>query len=249
MLSFKLLSASIIFAITLISGGYPFFKRLNNKKHISLPKAEALGCGIFLGAGLIHMLGESSRDFIALGVNYPVPFLIAGCVFLLFLLLEHVAKELYHHSSGSTIPFALLAALMLSVHGFLAGAALGFTSSLSIAVIVFIAIIAHKWAESFALALQIVRSEMSFPQALTLFFVFALMTPLGIFTGSYALASLEHYRFIEPTFLALAAGTFLYLGSLHGLEKSVLISECCNLRVFIFVIIGFLLMAGVAIWV
>ncbi len=249
MISFKILSASIIFFISLISGGYPFFKRLKNKSHLSLPKAEAFASGIFLGAGLIHMLGESSRDFIAMGVDYPLPFLIAGMVFLGFLLLEHVAKELYHHPEQSKSAFAIVAFIMLSIHGFLAGAALGITSSISLAVIVFIAILAHKWAESFALALQLTKAPFRFLFALSLFIIFALMTPLGIFTGSYIVESLEHLHFIEPTFLALAAGTFLYLGSLHGLEKSVLISECCNLNVFFYVIAGFSLMALIGLWV
>lgn len=249
MISFKILSASIIFFICLISGGYPFFKRLKNKSHLSLPKAEAFASGIFLGAGLIHMLGESSRDFIAMGVNYPLPFLIAGVVFLGFLLLEHVAKELYHHPEQSKSAFAIVAFIMLSIHGFLAGAALGITSSISLAVIVFIAILAHKWAESFALALQLTKAPFRFLFALSLFIIFALMTPLGIFLGSYIVESLEHLHFIEPTFLALASGTFLYLGSLHGLEKSVLISECCNLNVFLYVIAGFSLMALIGLWV
>ncbi len=249
MLSIKLFSATIIFAITLLSGCYPFIKKLRNKQHLSLPKAEAFGSGIFLGAGLIHMLGESSHEFNALGIEYPIPFLIAGCVFLGFLLLEHVAKELYHHHEQSKVPFALLAVLMLSIHGFLAGTALGMTHSVSLALVVFIAILAHKWAESFALALQIARSQMRMKHALFLFLLFSLMTPLGIFTGSYATEYLEHHELLEPYFMALAAGTFLYLGSLHGLEKSVLIHDCCNLKVFVFVIIGFLLMALIGVWV
>ena len=170
-------------------------------------------------------------------------------VFLGFLLLEHVAKELYHHPEQSKSAFAIVAFIMLSIHGFLAGAALGITSSISLAVIVFIAILAHKWAESFALALQLTKAPFRFLFALSLFIIFALMTPLGIFTGSYIVESLEHLHFIEPTFLALAAGTFLYLGSLHGLEKSVLISECCNLNVFFYVIAGFSLMALIGLWV
>ncbi|MCY4046454.1 MAG: ZIP family metal transporter [Cellvibrionales bacterium] len=249
MISFKLLSASIVLLISLVSGLYPFLKRLKNKNHLNIPKGEAFASGIFLGAGLIHMLGESSRDFIAMGVDYPLPFLIAGVVFLGFLLLEHVAKELYHHADQSKSAFAVVAFIMLSIHGFLAGTALGITSSLSLAIVVFAAILAHKWAESFALALQLTKSPLRFAIALTLFIIFTLMTPLGIFLGSYSLESLEHLHFIEPTFLALAAGTFLYLGSLHGLEKSVLISECCNLSVFLYVIAGFSLMALIGLWI
>jgi hypothetical protein len=38
------------------------------------------------------------------------------------------------------------------------------------------------------------------------------------------------------------------LGTLHGLERCVMVERCCNLRDFSFVIIGFLLMASVAMY-
>jgi len=47
---------------------------------------------------------------------------------------------------------------------------------------------------------------------------------------------------------ALAAGTFLYLGTLHGLENATLVKPCCDLKRFYFVILGFGVMAVVAIW-
>lgn len=38
------------------------------------------------------------------------------------------------------------------------------------------------------------------------------------------------------------------MGTLHGLERSILIKDCCNTKQYTFVIIGFALMAIVAIW-
>ena len=248
MFTFKIICATVIFIITIFSGIYPFFSKLKNKTFLAMPRAEALSVGVFLGAGLIHMLGESSAHFLALDIEYPIAFLIAGSVFLLFLLLEHVAKEIYQHGNKSSIAFAYVATFMMSIHGFLAGAALGLTDSLSLAFIVLFAIMAHKWAESFALALHISKSALPFSYAITLFLIFSLMTPLGIFAGSYTTNFISDYATIEATFLALAAGTFLYFGSLHGLEKSVLITECCNLSVFLYVILGFALMAVIAVW-
>ena len=45
-----------------------------------MPRAEAFSAGIFLGAGLIHMLAESSEHFLELDIKYPVAFLIAGSI-------------------------------------------------------------------------------------------------------------------------------------------------------------------------
>ena len=81
-----------------------------------------------------------------------------------------------------------------------------------------------------------------------LFVIFALMLPLGVIFGSFSSEYLGNYPLIEPIFSGLAAGTFLYLGTLHGLERAVLVKDCCKLKTFSFVIVGFALMAVVAIW-
>ena len=54
-----------------------------------------------------------------------------------------------------------------------------------------------------------------------------------------------HLCYLSP---AASAGTFLYLGTLHGLSRAVMVQQCCNLKQYTFVIIGFSLMAIVAIW-
>ena len=81
------------------------------------------------------------------------------------------------------------------------------------------------------------------------FLIFAAMTPLGIFIGWYFGRGVETNSLIDPILIAVSAGTFLYLGTLHGLERCVMVERCCNLRDFSFVIIGFLLMASVASYV
>jgi zinc transporter ZupT len=81
-----------------------------------------------------------------------------------------------------------------------------------------------------------------------LFGIFALMVPLGVVFGTLATQYLTQYPLVEPIFSALAAGTFLYLGTLHGLKHAVMIEKCCDLRRFTLVIIGFAIMAVVAVW-
>lgn len=253
-LSFKWLALLLIFGVTLVAGSYPFFRKYKDKVHRDFPIGESLSAGIFLGAGLIHMMGDASESFYELHFSYPIAFLLVGFTFLFFLLLEHIGQELYPHAGcrdhvGGRNPFAVLAVAMLSMHSFLAGAALGLSDSLALSMIILVAILAHKWAASFALAVQINQANFKMRTAVSMFLIFACMTPVGVLFGLLASQYLAQWPLLEPIFASLAAGTFLYLGTLHGLERAVMIKQCCNLKAFVYVILGFALMAVVAIWV
>ncbi|MCP0913166.1 MULTISPECIES: ZIP family metal transporter [Legionella] len=245
----KLFFALSILAVILLAGWYPFKKRKHHGEHFDFPLGETLATGVFLGAALLHMLPESNAMFNAMGYEYPFAYIITGLTFLIFLWFEHLGKELYHHHDGNHPAFALLAWLMLSIHSLVLATALGFTHDLSVIIMLFLAIITHKWAESFAIAVQLNKSSLSTRQSLIFFLIFALMTPLGIFLGWYFEQGVETNSLFDPILVSISAGTFLYLGTLHGLERCVMVERCCNLRDFSFVIIGFLLMASVAAYV
>jgi zinc transporter ZupT len=244
----KLLMAIAIFLIAIIAGIWPFKKKHQDHTHLDFPAGEAIACGVFLGAGLIHMLGDSAQGFIDAGYHYPFAFLIAGASFLFLLLLEHVGNELQEHHKGAGKGMALLATLMLSLHSLFEGAAVGISASLVTASVLAFAIIAHKWAASFSLSLQINKSHLSLTAGLSCFLIFAIMTPLGIVLGDLVNQATDSYHLLTPIFSALAAGTFLYIGTLHGLRRATMIERCCNMREFSFMILGFAIMAVVAIW-
>lgn len=246
----QLISLVVILLVTLAAGAYPFLRRAKIGLKSDFQTGEAIAAGVFLGAGLIHMLADSASEFSAHHVDYPVPFLLCGGIFLLLLFLEHIGREVYSHASGERSPlFAVLAMIMLSVHSFLAGAALGLSQNIGLMVVILFAVLAHKWAASFSLAIHLVKSKLSTRTAVCLFAIFALMVPLGILFGGYLSTDLQAYPLLTPAFMALAAGTFLYLGTLHGLSRAVMVKQCCDLRHFFYVVGGFALMAVVAIWV
>ena len=257
--SLKIIFAFIILAIILLAGWYPFKKRLDGvEEHMDFPIGETLATGVFLGAALMHMLPEAAALFTEMHYHYPFAYLITGTVFLFFLWFEHLGKELYHHHhdkhqhshSERTHPaFAILAWAMLSIHSLMLGAALGLNHNNSLVIMLFLAIIIHKWAESFAIAMQLNKSSLSQTKSLIFFLTFSMMTPLGIFIGWYFGRGIETNSLFDPLLISASAGTFLYLGTLHGLERCVMVERCCNLRDFSFVIIGFLLMASVAAYV
>lgn len=246
----KLLFTLAILVVTLLAGWYPFKKRIaSTHHHFDVPIGDTLATGVFLGAALLHMLPESSAEFRQMGFHYPFAYLIVGIVFLSFLWMEHLGQELYEHHEATHPAFAILAWAMLSVHALMLGAALGLHHDNSLVIMLFLAIITHKWAESFAIAVQLNKSALSTRSGLLFFLAFSLMTPIGIFIGWYFGHTVNTNSFIDPILMAASAGTFLYLGTLHGLERCVMVQRCCNLRYFSFVIIGFLLMAGVALYV
>lgn len=250
MLTLKLLSCVVILLTTLVAGAYPFIKKFQSyqAEHLQFPIGESIAAGVFLGAGLMHMLSAGASGFNALHFRYPWAFMIAGLMFLFLLWLEHVGREIFQKQGGGSIAFAGIATLMLSIHSFLMGAALGLSQGLSVFVVILLAILAHKWAASFSLAIRINQSAVRIKYGVILFMVFAVMTPIGIILGNAATTYLGRHTLVEPIFSSLAAGTFLYLGTLHGLEKATLIKQCCNLHRYYFVILGFAIMAVVAIW-
>lgn len=267
--SLKIMFGISIFIVIILAGWYPFKKRFKKERHVDFPIGETLATGVFLGAALLHMLPEANSLFKSMGYDYPFAFIITGAVFLIFLWFEHLGQELYHnhgpahshahnhneghhhhhHNEAEHPAFAILAWAMLSVHSIMLGAALGLAHYNSMIIMLFLAIITHKWAESFAIAVQLNKSSMTTKQSMIFFILFSFMTPLGIYLGWYFGHGVETNSIFDPILLAASAGTFLYLGTLHGLERCVMVERCCNLSDFSYVIIGFLLMASVAIYV
>ena len=237
------LAALLIIAI---AGWFPFKQRVTTEKPVDFPMGETLATGVFLGAALLHMLPESNALFMQSKLHYPFAYVICGATFLFFLWFEHLGKELYHHHDRSHPAFAIVAWLMLSIHSFVSGTALGLSHDYATRIMLFLAIITHKWAESFAIAIQLNKSTLNMKKGIALFVVFALMTPFGIWTGWEFGQDVNTHSLIDPILMSVSAGTFLYLGTLHGLERCVMVERCCNLNDFSFVIVGFLLMAAVA---
>src|SRR3981081_3520819 len=157
-----IIMTAVVVAVAIAAGTVPFVRRRGDGL-ASFPDAEAVTAGIFLGAGLIPMLGDAAAGFDAQGIKYPWPMLLAGAVLLALLWLEHAG-----HAVRGGASLAALATLMLSIHSFLAGAALGTSTNAA----VFFAIVAHKWAASFALSLKLNQTSLRLATRLGAFAVF-----------------------------------------------------------------------------
>ncbi len=244
---FKWIAAICIFLSALIAGWHPFRESVRVKNH-AFALSKAFASGVFLGAALMHMLNDAALQLNQLGFTYPVASLLAGTTFLFLLWLEHLGRELEHQQAFSAPSVVKIASFMLCFHALFEGAALGVNPELTTSVVLFVAIMAHKWAASFALATHLISSTMAPQKQRWLFGIFCLMTPLSIMVADASVTN-TGLPWFEPVCSALAAGTFLYIGTLHGLRKAVMIERCCDLRQFAFVIFGFATMATLALWV
>lgn len=244
----KWIAALVIFVVALSSVWWPLQQRVR-ARIVDVPIAEALAAGVFLGAGLLHMLSDAASSFMSAGDAYPWAFMLCGVTFLVLLWLEHLGREFYEHEGAQSASFAVLAVLLLSIHSVLAGIALGLANDIPVFLCMALAILAHKWVAGFSLSMQVNRSVLSMRWSFVSLFVFALMTPLGVVFGqSLSVFANGQTHVLTAIFNAFAAGTFLYLGTLHGLSRAVMVSKCCDLRNYSFVVLGFVVMAVVAIW-
>lgn len=249
MLTAKIITLLLILFVTLGAGFYPFFVHFKAKaKEVDFPIGEAVASGVFLGAGLLHMFPRAMDGFSRLGIHYPVAFLLAGGLFLILLLLEQECRFVYKHKGQNSKQFAILALCFLSFHSLLVGMALGLSHSYAILVLLLLAVLLHKWAASFALAIRLAKSGFHHYIMWLLFLVFALMVPTGILLGMGVVRFLHQEALVLPIVTSLAAGTFMYFGTLHGLEEGVMVKRYSGMMRYVFVMVGFAIMAVAAIW-
>jgi zinc transporter 1/2/3 len=146
------------------------------------------------------------------------------------------------------IPYLL--PLVLSVHAFIEGTALGINTTLVNVLAIFIAIIAHKGSESFALATNLGRSHLAMRRAMPLFLIWAMMSPLGVLVGSAMASNLQSHtgQVTAAVFNAFAAGTFLYIATLHKTTHMCSSKNSNHFLEFGLMLVGLGIMALVEIW-
>jgi zinc transporter 1/2/3 len=223
----------LLFAI-LVAGAagaiFPLLRRGTERSERILGWGNSFAAGIFLAAGLIHMLPDADRIWTSLGWHYPMAFAFATAGFAILLLVEHVllpesahqevhapSGERFVHSGGhhhdALAAYSVLTAL--SIHSLVAGLALGAQPELARALVISTAIIAHKSAEGFALGISLARSHLTTKQSWRLVTLFSLATPVGGLIGALLGETIEGRvgSTLEAIFLSVAAGTFVYVAT------------------------------------
>lgn len=228
-------------------GGYlPLAKPDQARGAQGFPNGESFSSGVFLALSLTMLLPSAYvvyRQALP-DLDYPISSVIAIVAFLVLLGIEHFTGHLVAHSlsagEGGRIPavIPIIMTSMIAAPSFFLGAALGISDPVA-AALIFIAIVLHKGTAAFALALAMTRSTLTRNQTLILFTLFALTTPLGILVGGLAREYVTGSALIvKGTVLALGAGTFLYMGTLHEMRHASLIEHCCKPRCFLWLLAG-----------
>ncbi len=243
---YQSIAALLIYAVSIIT----VFLLLRKKQKMSQTEpaqvGEAFASGVFLGTALFHLLPDASRLFGGLySTSYPLSEVICAGAFLVMLFLERLSIVAPAMKTRHSIPYILT--FILCIHALIEGAALGIGVTLSEVAMLFIAIIAHKASESFALCVALLRGQVPRMRIIVIVSFFAFMTPLGIALGNMMVNS-ANSSLTAAWFNAFAAGTFLYISTLHHVHFHEHAEDAQGLLEFFCLALGVAVMGVIAIW-
>ncbi|KAM6228996.1 zinc transporter ZIP1 [Spheniscus humboldti] len=179
-------------------------------------------------------------------LQFPLPEFILAMGFFLVLVLEQVALAQREPSSipeetRSLLPTgsiqnlspqppapgargavrAGLLVLALALHAVLEGLALGLQEAEGAVLRVCLALLLHKCAVAFSLALKLLRGRLRPPAVVACLTLFAMMSPLGVGLGTAVAAAgaKPRQRLCRGVLEGLATGTFLYITFLEILPQ------------------------------
>ncbi len=144
-------------------------------------------------------------------------------------------KDLFHKENISV--FLLL--ISLSIHSFLEGIALGVLNQNKEIFYMLLAIVFHKWVEAISIGINLSKSILDKKLLYLVIIMFSLTTPFGIILG---ILLEKTGKIVEAIFLALSAGTFLYISASEVVVEEFSVSRN-KFQNFIGFILGILLIA------
>ena len=157
-----------------------------------------------LSVSVIHLIPELFIDNISNNIGI---FILTG--FLIQILLEYFSKgiEHGHFHKKNTIPFTVLISLCL--HSFLEGIPLGGHLHDHAHNALLTGILLHKAPVSIVLLSLFLQNGMSKIKAYFLLVLFALMTPLGVYSGNF-FTEISNYK---DEIMAIVIGVFLHIST------------------------------------
>ena len=245
---FQWISFFSILGIALAAGYGPLIHRSRNAEQSDFPVGQAFTAGVFLGLSQAIMLPNGLHLFSIAFPNvkfYIAAFLTVSAFVILLAINQSTSRHEDEGESSANVVSPLIPVIMtvmIAIPSFLLGTALG-VSALASAVMVFVAIVAHKGSAGFALALSMAQSSLTRKQSLILYSVFVFSTPLGILFGADLHQYLSGYAMLvgKAVILSIAAGIFLFMATLHDLKNAPLIAHCKTMKGFTAMAVGLLI--------
>ena len=244
-LTFKIISIFLILLVAFLGGRGAFKVKGSKNSTLYFSLGNTFAAGIFLGAGLIHMLPDATQGFSeVIDSDFPFAPFIAALGFLLILFIE---KIMANGKNINSYPYILI--VILSIHSIIAGIALGTENHIAQSIVIAIVVLAHKGSAAFALAISMIKSQLEKNKIIKMIILFSFMTPLGIVIGTIIsnLLSSTASEFSIAMFDALAAGTFFYIAIMEIFHDEFQDKNNLYLKFFMSML-GVLFMALLAVW-
>lgn len=211
----KLVTALLLFLTSLLSGYASI--ALSTKYTRFRSTGNAIANGVFIGVALFHLIPTTLHTFEALQYNEIVipTFGLIVASYACLLLIDKGLKRL--STKLNRILEAWTLAIIISIHAFITGVTLGISETFALVWILFLAIIIHKSFETFALVVNLQRNLRNPIQVWLLMLLFVFISPFAILLGkTLTTGALAHFdTALTAWFNAIAAGTFLYIGTAH----------------------------------
>ncbi|XP_075709369.1 zinc transporter ZIP2 [Rhinoderma darwinii] len=157
---------------------------------------------------------------------------------------NHIHPNMYSLSSFRS----LILFCTLSIHSVFEGLAIGLQSKYTSALQIAIAVLIHKGIIVFSLSVKLIQN-MTTPVWLAIYIViFSLMSPIGITIGIVVtLKKSAVVTIVQAILEGISSGTFVYVTFLEILPSELNSGTRPLLRLF-FIVVGFTIMAVIAIW-
>lgn len=223
-------------AATLFSTLIGCFLPLKIKEPSWTSRAEALAGGVFLGAGLAHLLADSFQELVEVS-NYPIAPAVCILTFTILTLIEYFTyserdqdfletgngendvdlldenrqiRRFHKDNSGMTVAIISLYCIMC-VHSVIEGVALGIIPRWSTTIAIFCAIIGHKPVEAFSMSLIVFKGRPTKKFFFVTILIYCCCTPIATVFATYVGESSSN--FVLGLIAAFSAGTFLFVGT------------------------------------
>ena len=202
---------TIILLFSSVIAGAIIVEIFNIKKSKNIQLLLTFSGAYLLAVSLLHLLPELFEHNTS---NHIGLYILGG--FLVQILLEYFSQgiEHGHFHKSSIIPFSVL--ISLSLHALLEGVPLGGHLHHNAHNALLTGIVLHKLPVAIVLMTFFLQSNMKKSKAYFLLFLFAIMAPLGVFTGSLFANLAEFHNEI----MAVVIGIFLHISTTILFESS-----------------------------
>lgn len=189
----------------------------------------SLAAGVLLTSAFLHLLPES----IHLGggaktlLGSPYFFIIVGFT-LLYILEQVIVIHTCAEEDCDTHSFGIIAAVGIGFHSLLDGIVIGigFEVDFKIGLITSLAVLLHELPEGIFTLSILLHAQMSLKKAVIYTVLVALATPIGAIIAFFLIRDIS--LIVLANLLALAAGSFLYIGASDLIPQTHRISRKAN---------------------